>query len=495
MLRRTIASDLADEVTDELPVPGAADVVVAYADAGHAIESCVAAVAPGGILYLEVDRVRRGTRATSPRRVAALLRTAGLTASAWYAVEPDLEHARAYVPLHLPQAMSWHRRTQFGDSARLRAADLVRRSAVRVAGPTAGARGRSYVVVAARAPTEPLPASLIDSGVATALGATPAGAVMLTYGGDRVLLFPFATGAREPMGVVKVPKTASLASRTENEQTRMQALRATLDATLAAAIPEPLGTVGHLASRAAMERYCPGVAIAARASDPARELDDKRTDLRLAMDWLARFHRATVTRTATLGSVRGDVLDPLLDAFARELGSAETAPFLQAMRDVAQALGALPINVGCEHRDFAAWNILRDGSSIAVVDWEGARGGFPARDAVHLATTWLYMVRLSDGVRDELRCAHELFVPAIDRDAAAAAAWAALLWYFDEVRIDHRLAPLILATHRIELALRRAAQERLHGEDGRGRESEEMRVLRGLTVDVPNALFPVGTRS
>jgi hypothetical protein len=491
---RVLSVNLADDATDVMPPAGAADLVVAHASARSDIAAAAEAVAPRGALYLEVDRTRRGARETTPRRVEAALRAAGLTSCAWYAVEPDLGTARAHIPLHLPDAMSWHRRTQFGDRAAFRIADVVRRAAVRALGPDGATLDRPYAVVAVAGDGPPLPGALQDPAVGGCLGASaPAGAVMLTYGGDRALLFPFAAGGREPMGVVKVPKTASLAARTEHEQAEMRALRSTLAPTLAAAIPEPLGIVRAAGSLVACERYQSGVTIASRATDRARSLDDKRDDLRLAMGWLARFHRATITRSGALADVRGEAIDALLDAYARELGSDGTPALATHAGDAAASLGSARVVIGGQHRDFAAWNVLLDGSSIAVVDWEGGSVGLSACDAVHLATTWLYMVRLGDGVDDELRCARELFVPRLDRDAAAAAAWNAFMWYLDELALDRRLASLLVAVHRLELTLRRVAQRRLQGEGDAARESDEARIVRALGADAPDAFAHDGT--
>ena len=492
---RAMAAGIADEVT-ALPASERSDAVVAYADAPQAIHEIAACVAPNGVLYLEVDRNRRGTRETTPRQVEAVLHAAGLTACTWYAVEPDLTHARAYVPLHLPHAMSWHRRMHAGDGAAMRFADILRRSAVRVGGPGVAALNRSYAVVAAAGEHNPLPHLLSHAGVSALLGASgsPAGSAMLTYGGDRVLLFPFSADGREPMSVVKVPKTRLLAERTANEQTQMHALRSTLDPALSVSIPEPLGAVEVSGLLVACERYVRGMSVGARAVDPGRSLDEKRDDLRLAMDWLARFHRATVSGVAPIERVSREVIVPLLDDYALAFGETGESRLFDGMRSAAATLGNAPVSIGRQHRDFAVWNVLRDRDTIAVVDWEGARDGISACDAVHLVSTWLYMVRLGDGVDDEARCTRELFLRDVERDAAASAARDAFAWYLDAMRLDARLASLLIATHRVELAVRRSSQRHLHGADrgsNRGPESEEVRVVRALATEAAVAFASV----
>ena len=144
------------------------------------------------------------------------------------------------------------------------------------------------------------------------------------------------------------------------------------------------------------------------------------------------------------------------------------------------ALGDSAIAISTEHRDFAAWNVLRAGHQLGVVDWEGAREGFAPFDAVHFVTTWLYSVRLADGVDDETRCVLDLLDPTHRLDRAAAAARDALGWSLHALDVDERLAPLIIALHRVELAVRRAIQLRLQSAADSAESTIEIRIVRVL---------------
>ncbi|HEX5075754.1 MAG TPA: phosphotransferase [Gemmatimonadaceae bacterium] len=491
---RAMSAGIATEVLTELHGPARADLVAACANAPNDIPDIARAVAPNGLLYLEVDRERRGGRATTPGRVAKTLRAAGLTACAFYALEPSAQEPHAFIPLDAPHAMSWHRRTSYSDRAAVRIANAVRRHAVRIGGPTVAALDRPYAVVAVGGDAgPPVPGVLREPEVVRRLAAArePKAAVMLTYGSDRVLLFPFGEDSRDPLGVVKVPKDEAFVNRTENEQRRLTTLRGMLDDGLRRAIPEPLGAVRLGRTMASCERFMAGASLATRAMDSAISLDAKSEDVRLAAMWLARFHRATEVRRATIRDLRRSLVDDLLESYYRELGTPADNALRLRLAAVAESLGARQVAVAMQHRDFAAWNVLRSGNELAVVDWEGARDGFAALDAVHLVTTWLYSVRLGQGVDDEAWCVHDILDPT--RDATASVAYAALVSYLHALGLDPRVAPLLVALHRIELALRRLDQLRLQREPTDDAPLlQEARIVRSLAADA-DRLFPLST--
>ena len=493
LVARARSAGLADDVVAELSGPGRADLVAAYADAPYEIPDIAREVARGGLLYLEVDRHRRGARATTPGRVSKMLRAAGLTACAFYVMEPGSREPRAFIPLDEPRAMSWHRRTSYSDRAAVRIANAVRRRAVLIGGTTIAALNRPYAVVAvAGDAVDSAPGVLREPDVIRHLAATgkPTAAVMLTYGSDRALFFPFVEGAREPIGVVKVPKDDAFVDRTENEQHYLVALRRTLDDALRRAIPEPLGTVRLGRTVAACERFMAGASLATRAMDAAVSLDEKIADLHLAAAWLARFHRATEVRRATVRDLRSSLVDEPLESYQRELGTPADRPLRARLAAIAESLGDQKVAIATQHRDFAAWNVLRSGDDLAVVDWEGARDGFGALDAVHLVTTWLYSVHLGDGVNDEARCVRDVLGPT--RDATASVAHSALVSYLEALGLDPRVAPLLVALHRIELALRRLTQLRLQREPMNDAPFvQDARIVRSLAADV-DRLFPLG---
>ena len=498
VLLRAQLTGLSDDVTNALPAPGRAHAVAAYHDAPYGIAEIAASIADGGVLYLEVDRERRRIRETSPARVEGALQAAGLTVLALYAAEPTLQDARAFLSLDAPSGMSWHRTSTFGTTPTTRLGSIVRLAATRVAGRAGLVVRRPYCVVAVRATSGlSVPWILAESSIATLAGWTelPVGAVIRTYGGDRVVLFPFGRDSREPMAVVKVPKLESFIGRTENEHVVTSTLRSSLDPGLASGIPEPLGIRRVGSTVVAAERFVRGTTLAALARDTHRSVDAKLQDLNLAMSWLARFHRATEVHRPFWRDARATALDDPIRAYAATSSSAdeETSLFRYA-RQAADAVAAsetvLPIV--CQHRDFAAWNTLRDGDVLGVVDWEGAREGPAVQDALHLITTWLYAVYLGEGIDDEARCVRELFLDNDRRSTAAEGAVRIAGRYLRELAIDPRLVPLLLVSHRVELAGRRREQRHLQMEDGQGDEEtlSETRIVGMLGREAPRLFEP-----
>lgn len=500
-VERAVSLDLGEVVTSRLPGRREADAVVAYHDAPETVAQIAGAVARDGVLYLEIDRRRRGRRTQTLRAVTAALARASLSVAAVYAVEPDFTEPRAFVPLDSRPALTWYRRMFFrADGALARLTELVRYQAVLRAGRRgAGLLRRFAVVAVGRDRGDALPGVLLDSDVQRMVDATrrPTSAVLLAHGGDRVLLFPFTERVPAPLAVVKVPKAPAFFGRTENEQSRLHDLRARLDPRLAAALPAPKGVIRIGSALVACEALLPGRGLSARAGSPKVPFDEKLDDLRRATEWLVRFHRATeVRRMPWSDEIRGSLIDEPMRAYALEFGTTRDEAALFARASGAAALRGVELPIVCQHRDFAVWNLLRDGDALSVVDWEGAREGPALCDALHLATTWLCAIRMACA-HDEGHCLHDIVLGGSTRDGAAAAARAAIDSYMRGMALDRRLLPLLTVHHRVELALRRRDQQRLQNEMGDNAASEiagahaDLRAVRVLAA-ATDRLFALG---
>lgn len=501
VVQRARALRLATRITDHLPATGDAQVVVAYENASDPVGRIAAALAPSGMLYLEVDRARRGRRLATPQRVARELTRAGLSAIALYAVEPDFTGPHAFVPLGSPVALAWYHRTFFlAPTMAARIVEAVRRAAIRLAGWHGAALLRRFAVVATRGGTNGAAPGVLSNGdVARCFdGArTARDAVVTTYGGDRVVLFPFARDHAVPLATVKVPKVATFTARTEAEQERARDVRGRVLPALAATIPEPRGTVRIGELVVACEQCAPGRSLASRARDRSCAIGAKLDDIARAMRWLADFHRATETCRAPWRDARANELDAMLREYASafETTRDEEALFA-AVRHASDAVAHETVPIVRQHRDFAASNILRDGDDLWVIDWEGAREGPGVSDAIRLATTWLFAVRGYEGGDDEITCLRDLFIALQPNDAATGAARAAVLEYARAMRLDPRLQPILLVAHRVELALRRHEQHRLQEDLPADAPpvTSEIRVVRALARETPT-LFSGSTAS
>jgi aminoglycoside phosphotransferase (APT) family kinase protein len=188
-------------------------------------------------------------------------------------------------------------------------------------------------------------------------------------------------------------------------------------------------------------------------------------DLHLAGDWIAAFHAATVVeRRPWSAAESADWVDALFERYgaAYDLEPAERRLHATA-RDYAASLEGIVVPVVWSHRDYAVWNLARDGDRLAVLDWEGARVGPPLCDMLHLATTWHMVAGRTDGAHAEVESFRRIFVEPDARDRASAAAMAAVRRYLERLALDERLVPMLALHHRLELAVRRADQRAAQG--------------------------------
>src|SRR6185295_8532168 len=112
------------------------------------------------------------------------------------------------------------------------------------------------------------------------------------------------------------------------------------------------------------------------------------------------------------------------------------------------------------HRDFTPWNLLRDGSALAVVDWEGAQPGPPLCDLLHFAALWQQAARrVFDGAERRparLAAFGELFVRDGGGDLEESAR-RAITVYCRRLALGPQLLPVLLVATWAELAVRLAA--------------------------------------
>ena len=467
VLRELARSDLANELSATLPRDGSASAVVMLPGAAVAPSALAAALRADGVAYVEVDRRRSGERRSSPPRVARALREAGLTVQRVYAVEGNSVAPSRYLAVDDPAPMRWFLKDVYRPmTAAQWLAGIVKRALLRAA-PRARALQpllRGYGIVATMRPDAPSP---------LALHALPAGVTLpprapfalLAEGGDRVVVLPFAHGASRPTVVVKVPRRAALRERTGNEQARMAELRASLPRELARAIPEPLGLAQDEEIYAATERALPGRTLLASSGSWRASHRRQLADLRLAGDWIAAFHAATVVeRRHWSASETADWVDVLFERYDEAYGLEPSERRLhRAARDYAARLEGIAVPVVWSHRDYAVWNLARDGERLAVLDWEGARVGPPLCDMLHLVTTWRMVVGRTGGAHAEVESFRRIFVEPDARDRASAAAMGAVRRYLERLALDERLVPMLTLHHRLELVVRRADQRAAQG--------------------------------
>lgn len=433
---------LALRVSHEQPPDGSADAVAVLRGCGVPPWEAARGLAPGGVLYAEIQE----PRLTAPlglalRQALRRLRSLGLRPAGVWAVWPDFDRHQLAAPLHGPGALRWWAETLY--PARTLRKRLVEAGLRRLDGRGAWLLTRCFALTATAGP---------GNGAAGDLAP-----LLLSHGAERAVLLPFSTSAARPSSVLKVPRRAVFVAKTESEQTLLARARDLADEATRRAIPRPEGMVRWGEAPAGGESYAPGVCLERSGVRWGRPLRHKIEDLRLAAAWLTEFQAgAMVRRAAWAPREVAEWIEAPCDTFRRRAGASEREErlFAAALRH-AGTLSGLPLPVVWRHRDFTPWNLFRHGEELSVVDWEGLRPGPALCDLLHFVIHWHEQARRASSTAARRAALHELFL-AQDPGRAAAAAREAVDGYCRRLGVDPRFVPLLLLHTWLEIAARRA---------------------------------------
>jgi aminoglycoside phosphotransferase (APT) family kinase protein len=459
---------LADHVSRELPRDHSADAVVVLHGARAPIPDVAASLREGGSLYYEVSRLTLDAALSSPARLKHQLRQHGLTASASYAIAPHPTQAMVYLPLEVPAALRWYVETVYDTLTWPRALLQWGYRAVRsVSSTLLAATYPWYAVTATAGPSRrQLPAELDRLHELTDVHPDEVVPLLLADTGNRVVMLPFRKAGSAPELVLKIPKVAAVNDRTENEQRVLTELRSRMSPGLQRTIPQPVALLQHDGISIAVENYLPGESIKHFSSRWTRSGSDKLDDLSAAGRWLGEFHRQTeIERQPWTAQAAQDWLAQPIARFRVVFGetTAEQKLFASATA-YAAALDDLPFPLAWHHRDFNIWNVFRAKGRVNVLDWEGGRPGPPLCDLLHFTTHWHEAVTRSIDEPRRMKALRRLWVPACrQRSPYVRGAHRVIQEYMQRIELDARFFPLMLLYTWIELALRRADQQRDQG--------------------------------
>ena len=383
MAEQLRAAGVAERVSE---TPGEADAVAVLRGARVSPAEAVRCLAPGGWLYWESDDRRSlWSPWAVPGRAVKRLRACGLHIAGVWAVWPSFERHEAYVPT---ERLRWFGRT------------LHPSLALRLF-PLKGAVLTRFFAILAGPGDLPRP-------------------VLLSHGAERAILLADR--------ILKVPRSPAFNLKTAREQDALARIRSRLDPETARALPEPLGLMRFGDVVAGVESCAPGRPLT-RGSE---------ADLRLAAEWLTRFHLQTLLRREPWDGRE------ISEAFA----AFQETPEEQKLFDLALArsheLKGVPFPIVWRHRDFTPWNLLRQGRHLSVIDWEGAQPGLALCDLLHFISHWDELAAGAVAPGDRLR-AFSLGAPASRRQVSR---------YCERLGIDPRFIPLLLVYTRVEIALR-----------------------------------------
>jgi aminoglycoside phosphotransferase (APT) family kinase protein len=415
-------------------------------------------LAPGGIAYLEIDRVRLAV----PRFWIRAFVAHGLTVLGRYAVLPGYDAAKVYLPVDRGAALGWVVDSLVPASTRGRwiartAFGLMRDGLRRLAART---YPRQALIVGSAESASSLPAALRVAGCGP--GVRP---LLLCDAGNRVVMLPFGAAGTPPDRAVKVPKRAVFNDRTRNEHESLAEIRAAMPPHLRTSvpIPAPLGRLGDLV--VSTESYVGGTSLLASSGDRSAPPARRIRDLQAAADWLGEFHKCVRIGSGSWdrSAIARWVDDPTAEYLARFGSDDGEERLLREWRERARSMIGVPFPTVWWHRDFNVWNLYRRGRNISVIDWEGARPGPPLCDLLHLSTHW-YEAAL--GLRtepDRRQGFRTLFLSPGALDPHARAVWRGLADYLERLGLDSRFVPLMLVFLWVELTIRRDDQLRDQG--------------------------------
>ena len=456
---------VARRVSVALPGADKADAVVLLADATCEPEAGAAALAPGGVLYLEVDRRRSGRRLLTPAAVERRLRQAGLTVIGRHWVLPGFHRARRFLPLDAPGALDWFLTTL--QPAKTLAAHL-------------GVRGLQWIGagetarIAPWVPCYAITATLGEPGLPALLarpelpgGGMPAGTrtALLTSGeddGSRVVLLPFAPGARTPEIAIKASRSEGFNAHTEREQATLRRLRERLGKDTEASVPAPLGCFRHGASVVGIESVAPGRAMSVTSGRWGASHAEAIGDLRAATDWLANFHARAAVGPCWSAERAAATARRIEEYAARLRPSSVLEGLFQRAGERAAAMTGRPLPIVWLHNDYGPWNIYRQGARLTVIDWEfgeedeSARHGPALCDLIYFVTVWGARVWHLPPAGGEAAALRRFFVVPTPDDEIARAVHGALDDYMRRLGIDSRFLPLLLVHTWLERALDRS---------------------------------------
>lgn len=439
----------------------AADVVALLHGASERIEQAIAALAPGGYLYWEVDRTSLTTAALTPGRARRRLRAAGITPLAVYWVGPGWSRANRYLPIDRPGPISWYLKTMNASTGPVSSSlRRILRMIVRYPSIAALLVPR-FAVVAASGPVaiETAPAALADPAVPPSVRSSPVPPVLLTGGEEawgRITLLAFEPGATAPSAVVKIVRRAEFDEATRHEHEVLLDLRSRVDAATRSTVPEPIALFRAGPRAAVVQDAARGSSALARMSRWPHRGHERRRDLELTSEWLISIHSQTTRSRVTPGSPGWVThVDGPLDRFGdRFEPRSAVVRLFERMRHHTTALAAeLPIVL--RHMDLGPWNVLIEDDRVRVIDWEVARDGPAMTDLVYASLHWSFAGHDQATELSRRRHLRWLFAGSDGGDPDWSSIHAALRRYGRAMGVDPQLVPALVVLTFVDQALDR----------------------------------------
>ncbi|HEU5040213.1 MAG TPA: hypothetical protein VFT84_05315, partial [Gemmatimonadales bacterium] len=210
----------------------------------------------------------------------------------------------------------------------------------------------------------------------------------------------------------------------------------------------------------ASESYAPGAPLVVSSGRFGAPFPEARADLRHAVDWLIRFHRALAGEPGRWSEAIAGRAAARLERCRGLLAPASPAhPLLEGAARASLRLTGQPIPLVPLHNDLGPWNLHRDGDRVTAIDWELGAGDVAQRtgagpcDLFYFTTYWYFRVRHQGSDSAELRGLRELFVRPDGGGRAAESVREEIARYAEALEVQRPFLPLLLALTWAERAL------------------------------------------
>lgn len=489
-----VETGLARKVTRERSIRTRADAVVVRADAGWSLHDAVECLAPGGVLYFEVDRVSVRGLSRTTARIDRELRRSGCMSSGLYWAFPSFRRPQVYIPLDARGAFAWYTRHLFVASTPVkRVVELLFRAASRI----------GMGVVTALVPTLAVTArKTASAGAAPVLGrcdlpGVPAAArvyPLVLLGGEndlnRVAVLPFGHTSARPHAIFKVGRVpVPLNTRIEAEQEVLRRIGAHRAARQS--VPSPLGTFRWGPLVVGGETCADGRLVAATVEGWRVARRRKIEHLHAVLAWVSRFHAdvALGPPAWTADRVHDWVSSPIATyASTLDLTDSEHRLFSAVQAHAGTLIGQrLPLV--WLHWGLTGRNIYRAHEGITVVDWEGGAPGPSLFDVLYFVLNWYFAVENCRRLETRVAGVARLFLAGDSAlNPPASIARAALAKYNRILGIDRRFVAPMLA---MMFAFRALGQKTTAGRQrsARGRAENPYAAYLAVLAQHMDALF------
>jgi thiamine kinase-like enzyme len=307
---------------------------------------------------------------------------------------------------------------------------------------------------------------------------------------SRVALLPMGAGATAPSSVIKLPRTRVFNEQVEWEHRVQQHLHRVMPPALRESIPVSR-VVEWRDLTALVETAVPGAPLTSRIG---LSTADRLDDLRLAVRWLVMFHTATrQVRTPARDWLARRLVQGLCRSYAQAFGltAAETQLFDRLEHHLA-ACGSATLPLSWHHTDFGPWNVYRDGRTIRVIDWEVARVGPGAADALYFAMHWGAAAAQRATLAGQVEYFTSLFCARTASDPVSRAIHDGLAGYMRRMDIHWSLQPALLAYTVLEQAIDNVRRRAAAGHPPQDRSTNPYVAYLGAMAAHVDALLPQG---